>query len=319
MKNYLAFIAIGLLFALNACSDDAKMKNSQEEIAKPQNGLTLEEAKAYFEQSTLKNLNSRAASEEAVSCLATGDFTPLWKQAQESYDTQASNFDIPILPEFKHKAFRTYKSKAYTTKIEQKLIVSKNLKTNKISSYILTLIPDMGNTGAYINKFVTKADKGKFSGWAISSIPQVNIPLTADYYKDGEREIHIIIPKINGKRSGKSSAFYNFMNREYQFAAYRSTQSRSWGEDDGYDSFGDWFMDEIWPNAEDGDKFEMKYDEEEGWFLEKVEEEEDIDYGFGIKIYHRACGTYLGFMLMDDWENTVMYCPTCKKYVLVMF
>ena len=207
----------------------------------------------------------------------------------------------------------------------------------------------MGNTGSYLNKFVTKADKGKFSGWAISSIPQVNIPLTADYYKEGKRKIHIIIPKIRGKKDEKAVAFRNFINKELQLAAYRSVQSRSWGEDDDYDNFGDWFMNEIWPDAEDGDSFEMKHDDD-GWYLEDENgtrydvpddfededgdmgwdeedfsfeeptyEDDNVDYGLGFKIYHHACGTYLGFMLLENWENTVMYCPTCKKYVLVVY
>lgn len=160
------------------------------------------------------------------------------------------------------------------------------------------------------------------------------------------------IPKVKGRSNIGSEVFFNFING-IKFARASSMQTRSFGEDD-YSSFGDWFMKEIWPDAEDGDRYTM-HEDENGWYLEdqdgnrydipdgvgsgsEDDQDEDMfpdwsepdDSGFddgygdddsslGIAVYCPHCGTYLGSMLLEGWENGLYYCPRCKKYVSIFF
>ncbi len=309
--------------------------------------LTVEDAKAFFENKKLDVCHTKSDCDPMPKYLMPGDFTPLWSNAQVSNDGKSSNVNVPIIGEYKYKAYRSYhlnnKIKAYSVDVAHKLVITKNVKTNRINSYLTTFIPDENCKGKkYSENFIRKGSKNNFSGWVIYTLWEIQMPFLAEYYNDGVKTISVTIPKVNGKKSINSVAFGNLVSRMRFSVAQSSIKTRS-GEDD-YDSFADWFMDEIWPDAEDGDHYEMKGNDDDGWYLEDqngnkydipdgvgddpfTDSDDDSDetnwsngdddpsWGLTVVIRCPQCNTVLAEYLVEEWENvSFYYCPKCKKY-----
>lgn len=355
MKNH---IRIGLLCAICfavACVNDASIveRSTQDN----ETSLSIAEAQAFFEKQVGSSLTTRLQSDDKSQTLPPGDFSPQWQSARICQNKDIANVDVPILSQYRYMAFRSDvfngTGKAYSVNITQKLVIAKNTKTNKLGYYIITLIPDKdyyaSNKKGITDQFISCGTGGNYSGWVIYSIPEIKMPIAVKYYKDGKAEMNFVIPKLNGKSNAASKAFVRFIN-SIRFAKLQSIQTRSFGEDD-YDSFGDWFMNEIWPDTDDGDSYTMEHDES-GCYLQDqdgnrydvppgVGEDEnendwpdypdypdlddsgqsggDDDWSLGVAVHCPYCGTYLSSMLLEEWENGIYYCPRCKKYVSIFF
>ena len=99
------------------------------------------EAQDYFESLTLSIL-TRCENTDASYKLNPGDFTPLWDKATELLNDKVSSVDIPLMAHNRYKILRTEningQIEVYKSAVTQKLVVSKNLKTGKISSCLMT-------------------------------------------------------------------------------------------------------------------------------------------------------------------------------------
>ena len=71
----------------------------------------------------------------------------------------------------------------------QKLIIVKDVKSERMSQYILTLIPSKAYDARYgssvCDRFITRSDKGGFSGVAVYSCVYSAYTARVDTYKDG--------------------------------------------------------------------------------------------------------------------------------------
>lgn len=367
MKHLLKYSIYLFATLIISCTTDPAAHRSSEMQESNTDRLIIEQAKYFFENDDVSNIiSTRAESPYSNNVLTPGDFTPLWNHASVSQHKQSSNVEIPILPQYKYKIIRSHTvngiAHAHDINIVQKLIISKSKRTGKMGSYIKTLIPD------------THYDHctNKFSGWSIISIPPIKKPIIAEYYKDGQLKMKFsLLASEISKSSTQISAFYKFIREQKIMVSQRSYQTRSFGEDDDwgwddddyyddydyYDNFADWFLNEVWPELEDGDSFTMKEDENGNWFLEDNNDSdnkyyipdylvddsslsddwdndwdngwnddndddflfdyvnEDVEHTLYFGVYHKKCGTLLGVMAIDDFENRIFYCPTCKEYV----
>lgn len=348
---YTSILLVTIIVLFFSCLRD-NMENQLSNTDEIKNGLTIDEAKAFFESqmsiTTRANNNLRRG-------LTPGDFTPCWDKVKTSHDEKVSNVDVPILPQYRYKAMRcdmtNGTARAYTVNITQKMVVSKNRSTNKLGQYLVTLIPDRTyynkNRGDISAKFISCGNKDNFSGWVIYSLPQNRIPIKVEKYSDGKKCIGIVIPAAKGRSQITKQTLMKIMG-DIVFAVSQSVQTRSFGE---YDSFQDWFEEEVFPDAEDGDYYTMEHDDD-GWYLEDqygdrndipddLMEDDDIwmedettddsevgmpesgdsnfpepEFNPAIRIYHKVCGTFLGTVQWDDWKGyAITYCPVCKMSV----
>ena len=141
--------------------------------------FTATEAREFFENKIEKSATkgSGKATCKNNKGLTTGEFTPQWNKAKISQNDIIGSVGVPIISEFRYMAIRSEfvkgKAKAYSVMLSQQLLVVKGKQNNKISQYILTLIPNRAyyskNKGDISDKFLHTGDKGGFSGIAIYS------------------------------------------------------------------------------------------------------------------------------------------------------
>lgn len=335
--------------------------------------LSILEAQDYFESLTLSIL-TRCENTDASYKLNPGDFTPLWDKATELLNDKVSSVDIPLMAHNRYKILRTEningQIEVYKSAVTQKLVVSKNLKTGKISSCLMTYIPSyiyaIKNKGNISNK-VLSLDMDDFSGFVIYSLPYINYAYKIEKYDNGSR-----IKK--GFITNNSSILFSQINEVIgciRIAKCNSIQTR-FGED--YDDFWDWFEDEIFENADDGDSFTVENDGDDWWFENQDGERydipddfidtdnddnndgddwgndnwddedinepwhdntipdlgpdmnllvkyEDADDGFWVywEVYHKKCGSYLGWIDPSESGTATFHCSVCNVDVTVRY
>lgn len=350
-KVYVPIFLIGIVIACFSCLQD-EIKIQSSDANEIENGLTIEEAKAFFE-SQMSVVSSRSI-DDVNGGLLPGDFTPCWSKAIASNNEKISNIDVSILPQYRYKVMRCKVSngaaRAYSVSITQKMVITKDLKTNKLGLYYVTLIPDRAyynkNRGDISSHFISRGSKKTFSGLVIYSLPQIQMPIKVEKYVSGERIFRMILPPLKGKTSENLRIFKKIIG-DMRFAVSQSVKTR-FGE---YDSFWDWFEEEVWPDAEDGDKYTMEHDDD-GWYLDdgkggRIDIPDDVtddgddndgwfedgtqndDWGNWedtgdsdiipgepmLKVYHRTCGNLLAFVEWQYWDGGELYCSYCRKSV----
>lgn len=262
---------IGMVVVCYSCLQD-DLKSLPTDVCEIENALTLEEAKAFF--NTQMSVSTTKSSSNRTEVLSLGDFSPCWDQTVSSNGKNISNMDVPVWSQYKYKVIRCNMhnsvARAYTVNITQKMVVSKNVKTNKLGQYYMTLIPDQsyyrGNKGDFSSLFISHGDKNKYSGLVIYSIPQVKMPIKIEKYVLGEKIFGMLIPAATAEDTRLKKQVFSSLVRDMKFAVSQSVQTR-FGE---YEDYWDWFEEEVWPNAEDGDHYTMEHDNN-GWYLDDGE------------------------------------------------
>lgn len=167
--------------------------------APPEDLLTVEQARAFFESSvaaTRANGYWSSASEPGSS-LNPGDFTPLWDQAHRSaLNDQVDGVDVEIDAEHTYSAeFIVSPHQGYTVHrsvpIVQKLVINRwrnHPKWHGLCDYIVSIIPTPDYYAQHKNfgrDFVNLGDKNGFSGFVIYHRLDGSF-VNADRYVDGE-------------------------------------------------------------------------------------------------------------------------------------
>ncbi|MDM8207804.1 hypothetical protein QUW17_07920 [Bacteroides gallinaceum] len=92
--------------------------------------------------------------------------------------------------------------------VYQNLIIVKDVKSERMSQYILTLIPSKAYDARYgssvCGRFITRSDKGGFSGVAVYSCVYSAYTARVDTYKDGVKQEGVFL--LNGTERGVSDA-----------------------------------------------------------------------------------------------------------------
>lgn len=185
--------------------------------------------------------------------VSPGDFVPNWDAAVGSVNNGLACYDIPITPTYHFKAIyvdeRSGKPSAGKVNVYQKLVIVKDVKSNRMDQYILTLIPsqlyDSRNGVQTCNNFINCADKGGFTGVALYSCVYSQVTARISTYKNGVKTGGVFLLNASGKT--------NLSNKYEQARALASAvyiQKKKMvltrGEDDyDYTYDGGWFDDII--------------------------------------------------------------------------
>lgn len=229
----LCIIAIALL-AWNCTDSELIRKKTMVQIE----NFSLQEAKEFYEKQIAQPVNTRARNENKK-CISPGDFLPEWAKAKASSINNLGCYDIPIKSNYNYKAiysvYKYGKASAHIVNAYQKLIVVKNMSTNKLGQYILTLIPDKEYDAEYkyqvSERFTNCADKGGFSGVAIYTIPKLELIIRVNRYVNGVKESGVYLSgnrkEMNTKISIAQSILHNIRLKKQLHIS-----TRSFGEDD---------------------------------------------------------------------------------------
>ena len=205
---YAAFFLPVLVFWLAGCTDEFLSSPS---VKTGMKDFTLDEAQEYFRSEAEKE-GARSRGESEVKALSPGDFVPDWDGAVGSSSSGLACYDIPIEADYRYEA--VYAEERHGTmsvervSVYQKLIIVKDVKSDRMSQYILTLIPSKAYDARYgssvCDRFITRSDKGGFSGIAVYSCVYSAYTARVDTYKDGVKREGVFL--LNGTDRSVSDA-----------------------------------------------------------------------------------------------------------------
>lgn len=190
------------------CTDEDLANNGQNNMEE----FSLQEAKDYFHAQIAENLKlSRSLNSEDNKTISPGDFIPNWDIAVGAAMNGVASYSIPIAPTYRFRAIYVDVENGMPSvgkvNVYQKLVIVKEIKSNKMSQYILTLIPstahDAKNGALTCDNFINCADKGRFTGVAIYSCVYSQITARVNIYKKGikERGVFLLDKLSNDKYS----------------------------------------------------------------------------------------------------------------------
>lgn len=238
-KLYFGIILCVLAIALLTwnCTDSELIRSNPQVQNKE---FSLLEAKAFFENECEQySVITRSIRENNKKRISPGNFIPEWKSATASSQKKLACYDIPIESSYRYKAIHSDyvngKATAHIVNVYQKLIIVKDMTTNSLGQYILTLIPDKDYEAKYkkqiCEKFINCADKGGFSGIAIYTIPQLDLIIRVNHYVDGIKKAGVF---LSGKRElmNKKVAIAQSLLQGLRLKQETQISTRSFGEDD---------------------------------------------------------------------------------------
>ena len=248
---YTVLCAIVMVITVVNCKDEVLLESRLQTDMKD---FSLEEAKNFFQtQARDKLMLSRSLDNKKNETVSPGDFVPNWDAAVGSVNNGLACYDIPITPTYHFKAIyvdeRNGKPSAGKVNVYQKLVIVKDVKSNRMDQYILTLIPsqlyDSRNGSQTCNNFINCADKGGFTGVALYSCVYSQVTARISTYKNGVKTGGVFLLNASGKT--------NLSDKYEQARALASTvyiQKKKMvltrGEDDyDYTYDGGWFDDII--------------------------------------------------------------------------
>ena len=248
---YTVLCAIVMVITVVNCKDEVLLESRLQTDMKD---FSLEEAKNFFQTQARDNLMlSRSLDNKKNETVSPGDFVPNWDAAVGSVNNGLACYDIPITPTYHFKAIyvdeRSGKPSAGKVNVYQKLVIVKDVKSNRMDQYILTLIPsqlyDSRNGSQTCNNFINCADKGGFTGVALYSCVYSQVTARISTYKNGVKTGGVFLLNASGKT--------NLSNKYEQARALASAvyiQKKKMvltrGEDDyDYTYDGGWFDDII--------------------------------------------------------------------------
>ena len=200
------------------------------------NGLTVSEAKEFFEQQMMQIPVTRS-SETGNKFLVPENFTPLWSSQTSTEYGNTACMNVPISTLSRFKARYKQNGKYEIVDVWQKLIILKNTESGDMVQFIMSVIPCYGyakdNPGADIGKmFVQGGDKGDFSGMVLYSLPATGTVFQIATY-------------INGHRTGSANSFNdkalkdNMVAETQRLAFYKVAATRTVEDFGGDIIYGD--------------------------------------------------------------------------------
>ncbi len=248
---YTVLCAIVMVITVVNCKDEDLLESRLQTDMKD---FSLEEAKNFFQTQARDNLMlSRSLDNKKNETVSPGDFVPNWDAAVGSVNNGLACYDIPITPTYHFKAIyvdeRSGKPSAGKVNVYQKLVIVKDVKSNRMDQYILTLIPsklyDNRNGVQTCNNFINCADKGGFTGVALYSCVYSQVTARISTFKNGVKTGGVFL--LNASRKTNLSDKYE-QARALASAVYiqKKKMVLTRGEDDyDYTYDGGWFDDII--------------------------------------------------------------------------
>ena len=211
------------------------------------NDFSLEEAKTYFRERAENQLSRSNGSDENLP-LSPGDFVPLWDVAVPSVMNGLACYDIPFSETYSYQVI--FPEEHYGTiiaskvRVYQKLVILKDLKDNRMSQYVLSLIPFKSyelQKGEQIPElFTTRGDKGGFSGIAIYSCLYTGVTARVDTYRNGRKVNGVFLLDAKDDET-LNNKIKTAKEQIYMLSLQKKKKILSRGESDyGYDIDGGW-------------------------------------------------------------------------------
>ncbi len=248
---YTVLCAIVMVITVVNCKDEDLLESRLQTDMKD---FSLEEAKNFFQTQARDNLMlSRSLDNKKNETVSPGDFVPNWDAAVGSVNNGLACYDIPITPTYHFKAIyvdeRSGKPSAGKVNVYQKLVIVKDVKSNRMDQYILTLIPsqlyDSRNGVQTCNNFINCADKGGFTGVALYSCVYSQVTARISTYKNGVKTGGVFLLNASGK-TNLSDKYEQARTLASTVYIQKKKMVLTRGEDDyDYTYDGGWFDDII--------------------------------------------------------------------------
>ena len=248
---YTVLCAIVMVITVVNCKDEVLLESRLQTDMKD---FSLEEAKNFFQTQARDNLMlSRSLDNKKNETVSPGDFVPNWDAAVGSVNNGLACYDIPITPTYHFKAIyvdeRSGKPSAGKVNVYQKLVIVKDVKSNRMDQYILTLIPsqlyDSRNGSQTCNNFINCADKGGFTGVALYSCVYSQVTARISTYKNGVKTGGVFLLNASGK-TNLSDKYEQARTLASTVYIQKKKMVLTRGEDDyDYTYDGGWFDDII--------------------------------------------------------------------------
>ena len=202
---YTVLCVIAIVISIVNCKDEDLLESGLQTDMKD---FSLQEAKNFFQTQAHANLTlSRSLDNKRNKTVSPGDFVPNWDAAVSSTNNGLACYDIPITPTYHFKAIyvdeRNGKPSAGKVNVYQKLVIVKDVKSNRMDQYILTLIPsklyDSRNGAQTCNNFINCADKGGFIGVALYSCVYSQVTARISTFKNGVKTRGVFLLNASGK------------------------------------------------------------------------------------------------------------------------
>lgn len=202
---YTVLCIISIVITIVNCKDEDLLESSLQTGMKD---FSLQEAKNFFQTQAHANLTlSRSLDNKKNKTVSPGDFVPNWDAAVGSTNNGLVCYDIPITPTYHFKAIyvdeRNGKPSAGKVNVYQKLVIVKDVKSNRMDQYILTLIPsklyDSRNGAQTCSNFINCADKGGFTGIALYSCVYSQVTARISTFKNGVKTRGVFLLNASGK------------------------------------------------------------------------------------------------------------------------
>lgn len=330
MKKNLYLVCVLVLVC--GCTQNPQELNSID--AQEKSLFFIDEAKQFFEKHMSSTPATRSTSDK--NGFIPGDFTVDWDNAVYSSDQAQCNIELAINAKYRFRVLRSEYvngiAVAYSVPAYHKLVIVKNVKTDKISNYMMTIIPDRRYNQAYKNfdaqAFSIYGNHVGFSGLIVySTLENISRPVQVTIFRDGQKKEDYSIYK---ESTEPATAFADIVrilrgievSRKVHMAT-RNGEDGWWddGWDDGWDDTPEdpivgadgWTNDEWIDNTRPGGSVEPDV---------TVPDNNYDDAGFIpeiIVIKHRPCGTVVDYMTPDDFENheqRTYYCSKCRVYFM---
>lgn len=202
---YTVLCVIAIVISIVNCKDEDLLESN---LQTGMEDFSLQEAKNFFQTQAHANLTlSRSLDNKRNKTVSPGDFVPNWDAAVGSTNNGLACYDIPITPTYHFKAIyvdeRNGKPSAGKVNVYQKLVIVKDVKSNRMDQYILTLIPsklyDNRNGAQTCSNFINCADKGSFTGVALYSCVYSQVTARISTYKNGVKTGGVFLLNASGK------------------------------------------------------------------------------------------------------------------------
>ena len=104
--------------------------------------FSIEEAKEFFEKDFATALTKTSSWSRKQGKLNTGDFTPLWDKAVYSEKGDYAAYDVSIITDRRIIASRGKDTDAKTVRVYQKLVVTQNTSSGKMTAHIMSSVAE---------------------------------------------------------------------------------------------------------------------------------------------------------------------------------
>lgn len=242
---YAVLCVMAILIVTVNCTDEELVKSpslSQTDMK----GFTLQEAKDFFEKKMMQgSTNTRTGGKMSKTSLSPQGFTPKWDNVVGSAQRNLAGYDISIETNTRYQVtsydFKGGVARVSVVPVSQKLIIVKDVETEALGQYILTLIPTkdcyVKHKKNICDLFINCSDKACFSGVAIYTNPLNGRLVRVNRYIDGVKMQGVFIPgdmETLGQRVKVLRSILEGMT--FRRMAVATTRFGEWDYGDGYPS-----------------------------------------------------------------------------------